>query len=153
MRRVPTKYTLGAGDAEGDSRLTAFDKALLKAGVGDMNLLKVSSILPPHARKVDKIDLPRGSLLPTAYASIVSEEPGERIAAAVAVGVSTDEGFGVIMEWSGRGDREMAGERVTNMVREALATRGLELAELSVAASDHVVERIGCCVAVVALWD
>lgn len=40
-------YTLVGGSGEGATRLNAFDAALLDAGVGNTNLIKLSSILPP----------------------------------------------------------------------------------------------------------
>lgn len=49
MLETPKKFTLVAGSAEGPSRLNAFDNALLAAGIGNVNLLRVSSILPPGA--------------------------------------------------------------------------------------------------------
>jgi len=39
------KFYLNAGLGHGDYSLTSFDDALLNAGVGNYNLLKVSSIL------------------------------------------------------------------------------------------------------------
>jgi len=44
----PKKFSLVAGVSEGKTRLTAFDKALLAAGIGNINLIKLSSILPPN---------------------------------------------------------------------------------------------------------
>ena len=47
MIPIPTKFSLVVGHGEGDKKLTAFDAALLDAGIGNMNLLRVSSVLPP----------------------------------------------------------------------------------------------------------
>ena len=43
------RYTLVSGIGTGSTVLNAFDAALLSAGVGNFNLLRVSSILPPHS--------------------------------------------------------------------------------------------------------
>lgn len=152
MLPLPTKFTLAAGAAEGETPLNAFDNALLAAGIGNLNLIRVSSILPAGARHMDYLDLPPGSLTPTAYGSIVSETPGERIAAAVAVAVS-DGGFGVIMEFSGRCSREEAEARVRQMAENALRGRGLGIKEIHLRSVEHRVEKIGCAMAAVALWD
>lgn len=151
MLPIPKNYTLAAGAAEGATSLNAFDNALLAAGVGNLNLIRVSSILPAGARRVEYLDLPPGSLTPTAYGSITSDTPGERIAAAVAVGVS-ERGFGVIMEYAGRCSREEAEAEVRKMAEEALRGRGLKMVELYVRAVEHRVEKIGCAFAAVALW-
>lgn len=152
MLPLPTKFTLAAGAAEGETPLNAFDNALLAAGIGNLNLVRVSSIVPAGARHVEYLDLPPGSLTPTAYGSIVSETPGQRIAAAVAVALS-DGGFGVIMEFSGACTREEAESRVRLMAESALRGRGLSVRELHVRSVEHLVEKTGCAVAAVALWD
>ncbi|MBE3583133.1 MAG: arginine decarboxylase, pyruvoyl-dependent [Limnochordaceae bacterium] len=151
MLATPTKFTLVAGSAEANSRLNAFDNALLAAGIGNLNLVRVSSILPPGATRVDTLNIAPGSLVPTAYGTITSDTPGELIAAAVGVGRQAD-GYGVIMEFSGKCSREEAEATVAQMVRDAFARRGLELTELLVKGAEHRVERIGCAFAAVALW-
>ncbi len=40
------KVSITSGRAEGPTKLNAFDNALLDAKIGDVNLIKVSSILP-----------------------------------------------------------------------------------------------------------
>jgi len=40
------KVSITSGRAEGPTKLNAFDNALLDANIGDINLIKVSSILP-----------------------------------------------------------------------------------------------------------
>lgn len=151
MLPTPGRFCLVSGSAEGGTRLNAFDNALLAAGIGNLNLLKVSSILPPGARQVERPDIPPGSLVPTAYACITSEVPGEEIAAAVAVGLS-EGGYGVIMEFSGKTTQEAAEAAVRHMVEEAFRVRGLALQRVLVKSTRHVVEKSGCAFAAVALW-
>ena len=148
---TPTKFFVTAGSAEGNTELTAFDNALLQARVGNVNLLRVSSILPPGARFTPDLAVPPGSLLPIAYGSIVSAIPGEKIAAAVAVGISKDS-FGVIMEFSGKCTQEEAEAKVLIMVREAFASRQMDLNDLKIASVEHQVKNIGCAFAAVPLW-
>lgn len=151
MLPIPTKYTLTAGSSEGEKPLTAFDQALLAAGVGNLNLLKVSSILPPGAVLTDRISIPPGALTPVAYGAITSSTPGELIAAAVAVGVSRDS-YGVIMEYSGYCSEETANQIVREMVVEAMRVRKLELIKLLSRSVEHKVDRIGSAFAGVVLW-
>ena len=88
---TPTRYFMACGSAEGVTELNAFDAALLRAGVGDTNLVRVSSILPPGCEEVELPPLPPGALVPAAYASVTSATPGEVITAAVAVAIPEDE--------------------------------------------------------------
>ncbi len=117
-----------------------------------MNLLKVSSILPPNAIYHERVDIQPGILLPIAYGSLVSTEEGRLISASVAVGISRSDSYGVIMEFSGYCSKEEAEERVLDMLKEAFEVRGLPLNKFYVKAVDHVVKKIGCVFAAVPLW-
>ncbi|MBZ4653081.1 MAG: pyruvoyl-dependent arginine decarboxylase [Peptococcaceae bacterium] len=151
MLPTPKMYKVVAGSSEGRSSLTAFDGALLKAGIGNINLIRVSSILPPGAVYKPDLEIPPGSLVPTAYGSIVCKEPGKVIAAAVGVGVS-ENNFGVIMEYSGYSTKQEAEETIRKMVEEAFQMRGMKLVDVKIAAVEHTVEKIGCALAAVPLW-
>ena len=151
MLPTPQRFTLVAGSAEGDTQLTAFDKALLVAGVGNLNLVRVSSILPPGAEYSQQIDIPPGFLTPIAYGTISSEVPGLVISAAIGVGVITGS-FGVIMEFTGICRKAEAEKRVEKMVREALAIRNAHPERIMVKATEHVVEKVGCSFAGAVLW-
>ncbi|CCO08235.1 pyruvoyl-dependent arginine decarboxylase [Desulforamulus hydrothermalis] len=152
MLPTPKKYFVTAASSEGRSKLTAFDNALLKARIGNVNLLRVSSILPPGCQHDPGLILPPGSLVPTAYGYIVSDVPGEVISACVGVGINSSDTFGVIMEFSGKCSKQEAEQAITNMVKEAFETRGMELKEIKLASTEHKVEKIGCALAAVPLW-
>jgi arginine decarboxylase len=146
----PTKVCLVWGAAEGDSELTAFDNALLKAGIGHLNLIQVTSIFPAGATLAPLPEIPTGTLTPTVYAKVVSETPGETISACVGVGVTPS--GGVLMEAHGPWTAEEVEARVARMVEEGMRRRGLEPYELHFATAEHVVERIGSAVAAAVLW-
>lgn len=148
---LPKKFFVTAASSEGESKLTAFDRALLKARVGNTNLLRVSSILPPGCEYDPDLQIPPGSLLPIAYGSITSTEPGELISAAIGVGIKYGS-FGVIMEFSGKCGKIEAEKEIVRMVEEAFRVRGLDLNEVKIASTEHVVEKIGCAFAAAPLW-
>jgi len=148
----PERFMIVAAGSEGNHTLTAFDNCLLKAGIGNVNLIRLSSILPPGCQEEEKgIDFPPGAFVPTAYGSINSEEKGELIAAAVGIGFSEDS-FGVIMEHAGRCSAESARAKVEEMIIEAFANRGQELKSMKIKSVEHRVEKAGAVVAAVALW-
>ena len=152
--RTPTHYFLVSGDAEGYMELNAFDAALLGAGVGNTNLVKVSSILPPGCRPTDPMPLPPGALVPVAYAAITCSVPGEIISAAVAVAVPEEEDQpGLIMEYSAYGRADITREIVVRMAEEGLRTRGLTVGEIRTAEAEHKVENKGAAFAGVVLWE
>ncbi|NLK08195.1 MAG: arginine decarboxylase, pyruvoyl-dependent [Firmicutes bacterium] len=151
MLPTPTKFTLCAGASDGSSPLNAFDNALLEAGIGNANLVRVSSILPAGVSHVPELKLSPGALTPVAYGTINSDVPEEKISAAVAVGISLNS-FGVIMEYSGRCGRQDAEAKVVAMVQDAFKIRDLELIDVMVKAAEHTVVRNGSAFAAVALW-
>ncbi|MEW6724133.1 MAG: arginine decarboxylase, pyruvoyl-dependent [Bacillota bacterium] len=151
MLPVPTKFTMVASGAEGATTLNAFDNALLGAGIGNLNLVRISSILPPGAVEVPQLQIAPGTLVPTAYGSITSTTPGELIAAAVSVAISEND-FGVIMEFSGKCSKDEAERTVAAMAEEAFRVRGMKLARLLVKGAEHRVVDKGCAFAAVALW-
>jgi len=140
-----------AGSGEGRTELTAFDRALMQAGIANLNFVRVTSILPVGTALIPVPPFTPGLLTPAVYARIASHTPGERIAAAVGVGLSA-RAYGVIMEFSHRGTAENAETIVRTMVQEAMALRDLPIAEIRVAVTEHVVERIGCAIAAVVFW-
>lgn len=153
MLPIPDKFKLVSGTAEGEERLTAFDKAIFKAGVGNCNLVKVSSILPPHSRLDNNIMLIPGALVPIAYGFITSDVPGEVISAAVAVGLAEDPGsYGIIIEHSGRARRTEIEAKTIRMVEEAFGFRSLPLAQIIAESVEHRVVKQGCAFAGVVLW-
>ena len=147
----PTKFTMVAGASEGLVELNAFDGALMKAGVANVNLVRISSILPPSAEFVDKIEFPPGSLVPTAYGTVASGNKGEKIAAAVSIGFSEDT-FGVIMEFAGCCSKEEAEEKVRQMAVEAFKMRGMPLVKVLAKGVEHTVDHCGAAFAAVVLW-
>lgn len=147
----PERFIIVAAAAEANHALTAFDAALLKAGLGNVNLVRLSSILPPGCRETDGIKFPPGSFVPTAYGATSSEKKGELIAAAVGVGFSA-ESFGVIMEHAGHCSAEAAQAKVEAMIKEAFSNRDLELTGMRIKNTEHRVEKAGAVIAAVAFW-
>ena len=153
MGFTPVSKAAGtAGTAEGSTRLNAFDNALLAAGIGNINLVRISSILPPG---VDIVPLPRikpGAIVPTAFAAQTSEVPGEVVAAAVGWARPEDQSKnGVIMEYHDKATREEAERMIVQMLEEAFKVRGERIRDMKVFACEHRVERTGCALAAVTL--
>jgi arginine decarboxylase len=148
----PRKYFIVSGVGEAATPLNAFDAALHKAGVGDLNLLKVSSIIPPGCELIEPAAVKPGSLVFTAYAEITSSLPGEVIAAGVAAGIPREKDrAGVIMEYSARGRIHEIEEIVERMARDALEMRGLTVDRIDTRAVEIKVESVAAAFAAVVL--
>ena len=155
MVQTPNIYCLVKGAAEGRTRLNAFDNALLEAGVGDTNLMRMSSILPPAAvqTEVSELVLPKGGLIPLAYASIDGTTPGRLISAAIAVGIPEDDREpGVIMEFEDHASLSNVEEIVRQMVIDGFEYRNRKLKEIKSIGIEHKVERCGAVFAAAVLW-
>jgi len=155
MVKTPNIYCLVKGASEGRTRLNAFDNSLLNAGVGDTNLMRMSSILPPGAqqRQIDDIELPGGALIPLAYAQIDSTTPGRYISSAIAVGIPEDESKpGVIMEFEDHSRLKNIEEIVHQMVIDAFEYRKRELKEIQSIGIEHKVENCASTFAAAVLW-
>jgi arginine decarboxylase len=154
MYKIPKTYFLVSGSSEGYTPLNAFDGALLNAGVGNTNLVKVSSIIPPHCKEVQPVTLPQGTIVPTAYVYISSDIPGEIISAAVAIALPKDDGQpGLIMEYSARGCKEETELIAKNMAHQGMKMRQQETREIKSISAEYKVRKIGAAFAAVILWQ
>ncbi len=153
MCQTPTKYFLVAGVGEGYTPLNSFDTALLNAGIGNTNLVKMSSIIPPNCKEVSPLPLPFGALVPVAYASITTDLSEEVISAAVAVAIPEDiEKPGLIMEYSSRGRKEDIENIVRNMAQKGMEMRGEKIKDIKSISIQHRVKKTGTAFAAVVLW-
>ncbi len=141
------KVAITSGKAEGPTKLNAFDNALLDAGIGDVNLIKVSSILPKNTSIVELPKLVEGSMTNCVLSTKISDNPGDLITAIVVVCTSTDD-FGCVVENSGINENpaELKKEAI-DMVKYMMKVRNLEIDELIVEEISHGVEKLGAVVA------
>lgn len=147
------KVAITSGKAEGPSKLNAFDNALLDAGIGDVNLIKVSSILPKNTNIVELPKLTPGAMTNCVLSVQVSNNPGDLITVVIAACTSVDD-FGCVVEHSGiNEDPEKLKSEAIDMVKYMMDIRNLKIKELIVEESSHIVERLGAVVASVVYLD
>jgi len=148
----PNTVSLVKGSGEGLTPLNAFDQALLNAGIGNLNLIKVSSILPSKIQLRPLPEIEAGSLIPAVYSTITSNIAGETISACVGAGFSQDS-FGLLYEYSHRGEARTAEEVVKRMLEEGFKMRKMKASKIILVSAEHQVERVGCVVAAAILWQ
>lgn len=142
------KIAITSGNAEGASKLNAFDNALLNAGIGDVNLIKVSSIIPKGSKFVELPNLEAGSMTNCVLAHATSNNKGDVITAAVAVATSDD--FGCVVENSAiNEDPEYVKKKAVFMVKEMMKIRKMKINEIIVEIKSHVVLDEGSVVAAI----
>lgn len=127
---LPKHYKIVSGSGESKFPLAAFDKALRNAGIGDFNLVKVSSILPAHCIYSEEITLAPGSIIYAAYASVtITKGENGQTAVAVATAENSDEN-GVIFETSSKENLENCEILVENMCNEAMEERNRKIEKI-----------------------
>ena len=151
---IPTRFYATSGKAFSQvSQTSAFDKALMDAGVSEYNIVGVSSVLPRGIRKVRRIDLPRGTILHCVLASM-GGTGGETISSGIAYGFRTDGLGGYIVESHGHLDKSSTMGVLTREMEEMASLRGIEMGQI-----EYLVEEIsipvgsyGACVSVLAMF-
>ncbi len=140
------KVSITSGRAEGPTKLNAFDNALLEAKIGDINLIKVSSILPAGTEIVPVPKFLPGDMVNCVLAYTSSDVEGDLISAAVAL--ATSDYFGCVVENTGiNRDPEDVKNEAESMVRYMMDIRGLNINEIKIADESHIVKKQGAVVA------
>ena len=100
--RLLIRVSRGAG--WGPTRLAAFDAALQAAGVADYNIVRLSSVIPPHAvvsevAEGDQVRGAKGDVAYCVYAAAYASAPGEQAWAGMAWAAHLDgSGAGLFVE-------------------------------------------------------
>jgi arginine decarboxylase len=108
--------------------LTSFELALRDAGIADLNLVSVSSILPPRCKIVSRQEgrkhLQPGQIVFTIMARSATNEPNRLIAASIGLARPADESqHGYLSEHHSTGETaQKAGDYAEDMAMEMLAT-------------------------------
>ena len=125
---VPKKIFLTKGVGFHKEKLASFELALREAGIAPLNLITVSSILPPHCKFIDKGEgvklLKPGQVVPVVLAKSESNIPSTLVSSGVGVAVPRDkEHYGYLSEHhcTGMDDTKME-EYVEDLAAEMLAT-------------------------------
>ena len=125
---VPTKLFLTKGVGKHKERLTSFELALRDAGIAAQNLVRVSSIFPPHCKLIPRNQglkyLHPGEVVFAVVAETSSNEPHRLIASSIGVAIPADRStYGYLSEHHSYGEsEEQAGDYAEELAAEMLAT-------------------------------
>lgn len=150
----PSNFCVVSGTGKSQFPLAAFDNALCNAGIGDFNLVKVSSILPVNCTYQEHLPQGDGSILYAAYATVTVKE-GETASAAVAVAIPSATNLsGVIFETSAYNARQNMENNVRTMCCEAMKNRNKEFSEIKSVSEEITGEKdyFTAAISAVVLW-
>lgn len=140
------KIAIVSGKDEGPSKLNAFDNALTNAGIGDVNLIKVSSMLAGNAEINELPKLKAGAMVNCVLSEITSDNPGDKITAVVAVAIGEE--LGCVVETTGVNENPNdLIEKAKMMVNYMMEKRDVELKDLIIESSTTTVREIASVVA------
>ncbi|MGQ9700007.1 MAG: pyruvoyl-dependent arginine decarboxylase [Candidatus Bipolaricaulaceae bacterium] len=130
---VPRKVFFTRGVGRHREELRSFELALRDAGIEKLNLVHVSSILPPGCKIIPRAEglkeLKPGQIAFCVFARCASNEPHRLIAASIGCAVPADpQAYGYLSEYHAYGENEkQAGDKAEDLAASMLAsTLGIE---------------------------
>lgn len=155
MNLVPSKFfTTSYAATSKVSDLNAFDVALIGAGIGEQNLVPVSSIIPVGAVLTDDRKIAMGAITHCVLSEIRGKG-GEKIAAGIAYAYRKDGKGGYVAEGHLRGSKAVLRDDLEAKMNEMSKTRKVEFGEITYVMCDMDVpaDSYGCCVASLVFTD
>ena len=125
---VPRKMFFTAGTGVHREKLTSFELALRDARIAQHNLVRVSSIFPPHCEILERGEgsslLRPGQVVFCVLSEASSNEPSRRVAASIGLALPADRArYGYISEHHAYGQSEAAaGDYAEDLAATMLAT-------------------------------
>jgi arginine decarboxylase len=125
---VAKRIFLTQGVGKHREKLSSFEMALRSAGIAQYNLVRVSSIFPPHAKLISKKDglklLKPGQILYVVMSENATNEPHRLVASSVGVAVPKDRAqYGYLSEHHSFGQTDkVAGDYAEDLAASMLAT-------------------------------
>jgi len=125
---MPGKIFLVKGAGKHKEKLTSFEMALRDAGIAEFNLVRVSSIFPPHCKIISRVEgqkfLRPGQILHVVISQCETNEAHRLIAASVGIAIPRDRNaYGYLSEHHAYGQKEdYAGDYAEDLAASMLAT-------------------------------
>ena len=125
---VPKRIFLTKGVGKHRERLTSFELALRDAGIASQNLVRVSSIFPPHCKLISRSQglkyLHHGEVVFAVVAENSTKEPHRLLASSIGLAIPAERStYGYLSEHHSFGETDfVAGEYAEELAAEMLAT-------------------------------
>jgi arginine decarboxylase len=145
---IPKQFFVTSGKAISEvTELNAFDRALMNAGLGEQNLVTVSSVLPEGIKQVQRQKLPRGSIINCVLAQMRGSE-GETICAGIAYAFREDGKGGYVAEGHGYTNARVMREILKWKLEEMAKLREIDLLRAKYKVEDISIpwDNYGACV-------
>lgn len=143
------KVCLISGHAEGPNKLTAYDNATIMAGIGNVNIIQVSSMIKKDTELVSKLpEFESGSMVKAVRARLCSYKHGERISVAVGVAIGKKGHYGCVGEIVRKGaSQEEMKKDIHDSLEYMMKQRGQKIENIYSIVETHTVDTCGSVVA------
>ncbi|MBC7361788.1 MAG: arginine decarboxylase, pyruvoyl-dependent [Candidatus Aminicenantes bacterium] len=126
---LPKQVFLTRGKGQHREKLVSFELALREAGISPFNLVRVSSIFPPHCQLISRAEglkkLKPGQIVFLVMSENFTDEAHRLISASIGLAIPQDkEQYGYLAEHQGFGETEKeASAQAEELAAEMLATK------------------------------
>ncbi|RLI92318.1 MAG: pyruvoyl-dependent arginine decarboxylase [Candidatus Altiarchaeales archaeon] len=129
MNHLPEKFFLTSGKGISEiSLMNAFDIALVDSGIGQCNIVPVSSILPEGAEEIEPIPIEPGTITFTVLSRV--QGTSGRISAGVGYALSNKE-FGIVAEDNNETEEEVR-MGIQRKLHEMARVRRIKLGKIKI---------------------
>lgn len=132
------KVCLVSSESQGSKKILAYDNATLKAGIGNINLITVSSMVEKGTKVVNRLpEFKHGAMVKAVLNRLCSDVPNEHICVAVGLGMNKE--FGVVAELAYRekkSDAELKDEMTTDL-NYMMNQRGQDIDDMYIVTANH----------------
>lgn len=136
----------GFGESE-ISKINAFDNSLISAGIHDLNLIKVSSILSKDTKILKKFKIEKGSFCPCVL-SIAYGETNEEICSGIGIGFNNEK-YGFVMETNGTNEIKTKMKLEQSLLEMAQNRNQKIITKKIITKSGKITKKYGCTVTAV----
>ncbi|HSX44951.1 MAG TPA: pyruvoyl-dependent arginine decarboxylase [Candidatus Saccharimonadales bacterium] len=148
---------ISTGIGTGPTKLSAFDSALNDAGVANFNLIKLSSVIPPESKIIDKnkakeISGKWGDRLYVVMAETRVDTPNTEAWAGIGWVQEKKSGKGLFVEHEGN-SRHTVEEDIRQSLRALMATRNVDFGDIHMKVVGRTCKHEPVCALVVAVYQ
>ncbi len=151
------KINMSAGNGVGPTELSAFDHALVNAGVANFNLLCLSSVLPPESEVVvlDTPHSPEGGWGDRLYVVMAQKRTSQRnqeVWAGIGWMQDPETKQGLLVEHEGHSEHEVRAD-IENSLKALAENRNMKFGPINMHVTGKMCVSLPVCALVVAVFE
>ncbi len=152
------KINITTGTGVGPTEISAFDHALVNAGVANFNLIYLSSVLPPasEVKSIDgpitKVDGKWGDRLYVVMSQIRTSQRNQEVWAGIGWMQDKKTGKGLLVEHEGHAEAEVRAD-IQNSLGALAQNRGMEFGPISMVVTGKKCVALPVCALAVAVFE